>query len=347
MKYRIFHGPVNIAGFGRHLADWQRKQGAISDFVTYNENPLMPNSHHSLQLKEYGPLVRILIQILFFLQSLLKYNLFHFYFGWTLLPFNLDLPFLRLFRKKIVMTYCGSDIRLMEIERKRNPYWELLRGRGNDSKYDWLKKWRMRWERLWVNYVIAPRNSYAPALTVFPNNRIVKDIWIHNIMDITSFKPESYETKTPPLLVHAPSHKGVKGTAYIERSIDELRKQSYSFKYLRIEDSDNSETRRIIRDEADIIIDQLVIGAFGTFAVEGMFFGKPVVGYLIEDVMKEHYPDCPIVNVTIENITDKLAWLIDNPTERVRLGREGRTYVERYFDSEKVNKKLWSLYQSI
>jgi len=127
-KMRVFHGPVNIAGIGRILADWQREKGAISDFITYySDSPITDSSHFSLHLNRHGLFAAQIIAIFFFLRCLFKYDLFNFYSGKSFLPFNLDFPILRLFRKKIVMTYCGSDIRLLEIEKKRNPYWELVK----------------------------------------------------------------------------------------------------------------------------------------------------------------------------------------------------------------------------
>ncbi len=78
-----------------------------------------------------------------------------------------------------------------------------------------------------------------------------------------------------------------------------------------------------------------------------MYYGKPVLCYLIDEVKEELCPDCPIVNANIDNIKEKLAWLIENPDERVRLGREGRAFVERHCDREKINQELWDRYQTL
>ena len=80
-------------------------------------------------------------------------------------------------------------------------------------------------------------------------------------------------------------------------------------------------------------------------AFEGMYYGKPVVSYLIESVKEEHFPDCPVVNAHIGNLHEKLAWLIEHPEERIRLGKEGRAFVEKHLDLEEINKKLWEIYQ--
>ena len=346
-RLRIYHGPVNIAGIGRYLADWQRNKCVVSDFIVFNENPITSNSHLSLRTSEHRGLAREIIRLKFFLQCLFKYDLFHFYFAKSLLPLNLDLPVLRLFRKKIIMTYCGSDIRLLEVERKRNDYWQLIDSAQDGLKFDLGKKRLMRWQKLWVHRVFAPRNLYESVRQVFPEKMVVKDLWIHNLMDLNSYKPESFETKTPPVIVHAPSHKGLKGTDFVERVLQELKQNGYEFEYRRIEGIENIEAQRIYREEADIILDQFVLGGFGTLAVEAMFYGKPVLCYLIDEVKQQHFPDVPIVNTTIDSLHENLIWLIENPEERIRLGKAGRTFVETYFDNEKVNTKLWDLYQSL
>jgi len=347
VKLRVFHGPANIAGIGRHLADWQREQGILADFYSYADTPIVDRSHVELRFFEYGWAARKLLRIAFVLFAVLRYNVFHFYDGVSLLPNNLDMPLLKLLRKKIVMTYCGTDIRLVAVEMTRNPYARLLRIGLDDPRYDGLKKRRMRWHRLWVDRVIAPRNLYASARTVYPSKTVEKEIWLHNTVDVHAYTPSTYATKTPPVVVHAPSEAGIKGTEYVERSVRELHRRGVEFEYRLLRDCPHLEVQRVLRDEADIILDQFLLGGFGTLAVEGMYYGKPVIGYLLESVKAEYYPDCPILNASIDDLPDKLAWLIEHPDERTRLGREGRLFVERHFDRDKVGHRVLELYSAL
>jgi hypothetical protein len=346
MKQRIFHGPANIAGIGRHLADWQRAHGHVSDFYSFGDSAIVDPAHINLKLGDRRRLTGYFLRLALFFFSLARYRIFHFYYGISLLPFNLDLPVLRLFGKKIIMTYCGSEARLIEIEARRNPFWKLLTISLDHPKYDSRKRRMMRWHRLWVHKVIAPRNLHASVITVFPERTVVRDIWVHNTIEIDGCQP-SYQTKTPPLVVHAPSESGIKGTRYVEEAVRELERAGMLFRYRRIENLDHVEMLRILRDDADIVIDQLLLGGFGTLAVEAMYFGKPVIGYLIDAVKREHFPDCPIVNTTIEDVKERLRDLIERPEERIQLGKRGRAYVERHFDREKINQSLLRLYESL
>jgi glycosyltransferase involved in cell wall biosynthesis len=202
----------------------------------------------------------------------------------------------------------------------------------------------MRRHRRWVDCVIAPRNLYASAREVFPEHVVEKGIWLHNTMDITAYRPDDYRTKRPPLLVHAPSEPGIKGTEYVNAAVEELRNRGLRFDFLLLAGRPHSEVQRVLREEADIVLDQFLVGGFGSFAVEGMYYGKTVVGFIVDSVKAEHFPDCPIVNASIDNLADKLAWLIGNPEQCERFGREGRAFVERHFDRDKVGRQLLELY---
>ncbi len=338
----ILHGMSNIAGIGRYLAEWQRSHGAIADLLVYEDNNFFMNSHFSLHINSYPRIKRIFIKLFVLLLALAKYNIFHFYFGNTILPYNIDLPILKLFGKKIIMTYCGSDIRLIEVEKQRNPYCHFMSFPKNSFKLDKKKKRMMRWQNYWVDIFIAPRLLYKNAIQIIPPEKVIKDLWIHNLMDIGLYHP-TFSTHEVPLIVHAPSNPEIKGSVYVKRAIEELQMQGYQFKYLHLENKPHSEVINIIRDKADIIIDQLLLGGFGTLAIEGMYYGKPVCGYILDSLLQE-IPDLPIVNCTIENLAEKLAWLIEHPEERIRIGKAGRAFVEQHFDINNINSKLWQIY---
>lgn len=348
------HGPKNITGIGRYLADWQREQGLHSDFIVYIDDTMRQNYHFSLHLERRGRLARAWAMLRFFISCLRKYDLFHFYFGESLLsvslrwplPFNLDLPILKMFGKTIVMTYCGSDIRLHEVEKKRNPYAAFLEASKFGPEYDGRKKRRMWWQSLFVDRFTAVRNLYAHAITVIPERKVVRNIEVNTTVDISAYKPEDYSTHDVPMIVHAPSSPKFKGTEFVESAVKELEADGYKFEYRRLQGVKNEEAHRIYREEADIIVDQVLGGGFGTLAIEGMYYGRPVCCYLLDDVYN-WYADCPIVNTNKDNLKEKLAWLIDHPDERLRLGTAGRAFVEAHFCRDKVNQQVWEMYKEL
>jgi len=55
----------------------------------------------------------------------------------------------------------------------------------------------------------------------------------------------------------------------------------------------------------------------------------------------------PIVSVTKEDLVEKLRPLVESFELRKRLGEEGRAYVERIHDLDKVADRLIEIYRSI
>ena len=346
-RLRILHSPENITGQATSLSRWQRQHGAVSETATYYDNPYDPPGDIRLSLQKRSIMAHLFRMFGFFLHSLRNYDLFNFYSGYSLLPLNLDLPFLRLLGRKITMTYCGTDVRLVSIEKRRNPFWFMLTMGRNRPAFDVIKRLFIIWHRLWVHRVIAPRGLYDSARLYFPPAKIVSDIWLHNPMDIAHYKPTAYRTNKVPLVVHAPSKTGIKGSRYVAAAVKQLQAEGFNFIYKRLHGLPYRQVHAVLRDEADIIVDQFIIGDFGTLAVEGMYYGKPVMCYQAKAIKAVHYPSCPLVNASLLTLKDKLAWLITHPEERIRIGKAGRAYVEKHFDREKLNQAIWDLYKKI
>lgn len=361
---------MNIAGIGGYLSDIEREQGLISDFVTF-ENPKYHSKNViSLGLPKSGFRRRV-IPIFHFFKALFNYNTFHFYFGISYLMLGIDLPILKLFGKKIIMTYCGSEIRLLnKVDKKRNPYYHQINFdytlaenkngffrwikrffsfRYNSPTFDNRKVWMMRYQKLWVDKFFAIREMFAYASYVIPEEKIIRDIPINNLsLEIVS-ESDCYKRITDeiPLIVHAPTNQDIKGTRFIEESLKKLKQKGVRFNYKRLENMKFEEVKNCYKNEASIVIDQLLLGSFGSVTVEAMCYGKPVCVYVMDEVSNGICKDVPIYNINIDNIEERIEFLINNPELREKLGRDSRSYVIKNFDRKKIGKKMVALYQSI
>ena len=148
-----------------------------------------------------------------------------------------------------------------------------------------------------------------------------------------------------PLVVHAPSDRYIKGTEYILRAVEKLKK-SIDFKFVQVENMPQDEAIRLYQ-EADIILDQVHIGIYGAFAIESMLLGKPVVTYIRDDIRKLYPQDLPIVSASPLTIEETLYDLLTNPEKRYKLGVEGRNYAVKHHDPEKIARQLITLYNSL
>ncbi len=144
-------------------------------------------------------------------------------------------------------------------------------------------------------------------------------------------------THAVPVLVHAPNHRNVKGTAFLLDSLEDLRKVGIAFDLRMVENTDRLEAIEIYR-QADIIADQFVIGAFGVFALECLALGKPVLTYLDHEHLCNPLFNLPIVNSNRFNLTRVLAVLLKVPELRTRLGAAGRDAAVKYQSLEAIGE---------
>jgi glycosyltransferase involved in cell wall biosynthesis len=238
-------------------------------------------------------------------------DVFHFYFGLTLVPRSLQFPILGALRKKSVMHYLGSDIR------GKTPQ-ELAFGRKAGAEivgsYDALR---------WV-----PHAEFVP-----PG------------IDVASIEPAPPSDRSRPVILHAPSSRRRKGTEHVLAAVEGLDAD-----LVLVEGLDHREAFERYR-EADIVVDQLNSGWYGLFAIECMALGKPVVSFLHQEARqhteRELDVDVPIVSATKENLRDRLEPLVADAAERRRVGAASRAYVERVHDLERVADRLLALYSRL
>ncbi|MCB0402023.1 MAG: hypothetical protein KDD41_08055 [Flavobacteriales bacterium] len=373
-KLKLFHGPYNASGIAGFMSMYQEERGLKSDCIVYNGRAIFDNHQTNYRTKDKSMVAKFFIALKLFFHCITHYNTFHIYRGQSFFILGLDLPLLKLFGKKILMIYTGTDTRLLkDVEEKRNPYsglfqfsfspetkWpknpilrrfkEFFVFRYNHPKFDNRKKQLMRWNNLWVDKVFAIRGNYANAAYIMNPAKIIKDININNIGvgKLDNIKsPDLVSTKDIPVLVHATTNRDVCGTKYIIEAVDQLKREGLHFEFLIVENTPYQEAKDIYENKADVIIDQMIVGDFGTFCIEGMIYGKPVVCYLMDDLVQNHYPDCPIVNANIDNLAEKLKGLIENKQLRIDLGKAGINYVKTNFDANVICDQMMDVYREI
>src|SRR5690606_27741113 len=107
------------------------------------------------------------------------------------------------------------------------------------------------------------------------------------------------------LIVHAPTQREFKGTDEINLAIEKLQRDIPSVKYQLVEGVSHAEALQLYR-QADIVIDQVLCGAYGNLSVEGMALGKPVVCYIRPDLVSKYPPELPIVSANPDTLYDVL-----------------------------------------
>jgi len=143
------------------------------------------------------------------------------------------------------------------------------------------------------------------------------------------------------IIGHAPNHRGFKGTEFIIAAIESLKKEGLKIELKLLEKMKNDEVKKSLREDIDILIEQIICTGHGLNGLEGMASGLPTISnledsdYITPLRRWSYFDECPLVSATPENLTEVLRKLITSPKLRQTLGAAGRAYVEKYhgFDS--------------
>ena len=304
---RVVHCPVNTAGVPWTNVQALRRRGVDAQLVVFERGLLHPEADVSLDRQ--GGLVRRQAQQWWaFARLLPRTDIFHFYFGLTLVPQSLQFPILHTLRKKSVFHYLGSDIRGKTSA-------ELAYGKKADAEivgsYDAIR---------WVPeaHVIPPGIDLSRIDAVPPSDR------------------------ARPVIVHAPSSRTKKGTEHVIAACEALDADLQI-----VEGLHHDEAFARYRD-ADIVVDQLNAGWYGLFAIECMALGKPVVTFLHEEAVRRTEEafgvEVPVVSASAETLQERLRLLVADAAERRRIGAASRAYVDRVHDVERIADRLLDVY---
>jgi glycosyltransferase involved in cell wall biosynthesis len=310
LTLRVTHCPVNVAGIPWANVQGLREKGVDARLVVFNRAKLHPEADWSLE--RHGPLpLRLVTQFAALARLLPLTDVFHFYFGLTLVPKSVQFPLLRAARKKSVFHYLGSDIR------GKTPA-ELAYGKRADAEI--------------VGSYDATR--WVPEAHVVPPG-----------LDLREYAPRPPSDNPRPLVVHAPSNRERKGTRHVIEACEQLPVE------LDIVEGVPHLQARERYARADIVVDQLNAGWHGVFALEAMALGKPVVAHLKPEVVEQSAEGfgvrVPIVAATRETLVDALQPLVEEPARRRELGARSRAYVEEVHDLRRVADRLLAVYAQL
>ncbi len=305
---RILHGPHDYGGQGSKISRAQRKLGHRSDFAVFRSSYLHFPVDFVLR-DEKGGWSRTK-KLFFLLKCLQDYDVFHFHSESIFAAEFRDIPLLKKLGKKVIFHFHGSEIR----GKKMHPRIKLADARLVSSP-DLLQ--------------------YAP-----------DGIWIPQPVDLEYWKPlPDFNPEKALIIIHAPTHRNKKGTDLILLTIQELKKEGYPVELSLIEGKPY-ESLKSYYQKGDIFMDQILIGTYGNFSIEGMALKKPICVFITDEASRLYPEELPVMNTSPDNLKQNLIKLIEDEKLRIDLGEKGRAYVEKYHDVQKVALKCLSIYRN-
>lgn len=349
---KVLHCPTNVGSHPAMLAWAERRLGLESRCLSFHPSSFVSGEDTSIALRG-GPLRKELTRLGAFLGNL-GHDVYHFNFGrsFFLYPPALsfldawDLPLLRALGKRIVVTYQGCDARQRGKAAARfttcacgQPACGLPRcdAAWNRQKAELIGRFERHADHI---FSLNPDLMHdLPARTEFmPYASVDLDDW-------TRLPPQPGRVIT---VLHAPSDALTKGSERIEAALERVLRGRADVRYLRVRGVPRAELRGLL-GEADLVVDQALIGWYGGLAVEAMALGKAVACYLREDDLGFIPPDMrrelPVLRLEPDDMAASLAAMLHSREALLAAGERGRAFVRRWHDPARLAARARETYQ--
>ena len=371
---RVLHCPSTVGGYGGVLAATERSLGLESRSLVFQQNNFGFPVDEVLWQPGDNIIKREWKRWNLLRRALRDVDAVHFNFGYTIMPTRVrpatwraqglpqalypiyqtyasllelrDLAWLKRAGKVVCMSYLGDDARQGDYVRA---HFEIHFASEVEADYytpetDQYKRERIALMDQYADQIYAVNPDL---LHVLPSRARFLP---YGHIDIHARQPDFKPVPERPLVVHAPTHSGMKGSKYVLEAVKRLQAEGVPFEFETVQGLPHAEARKLY-ERADILIDQVLAGWYGGLAVEMMALGKPVVAYVrdmdLRFIPVEMRDELPIINANPHDLTDVLrSWLTERRDEIPTLGRRSRAFVERWHNPVKIATQLKHDYET-
>lgn len=347
IKPKILLAPMNMAAMPVTIVQALRTAGYHAAHIQYTagaDNPLRYQLDRRVSYNAGGGRIRTQFRTL---RDALEedFDIFHFwnrsltfrldFGGFT----GIDLPLIKVRQKRIAHRFTGFDLRLPSRDLAVNPHSPFR----YDQKPFYDEKLVSAYHEFLREYVDAFMVQDPEMAQFCPEAEIIP-----RALDLKDWRYVGVERNDRPLLVHAPTNPAAKGTRFILAAVQALRDEGLAFDFKLLRGIPHSEARKVY-EQADVIIDQILIGATGVLTLEAWALGKPVVVNLRKDLFEPFYgrSDLPVINANPDTIKDQLRRAIKDADLRLDLAPRGRALVEARHDIDQVIGQYINFYERL
>lgn len=359
---RILHLPTSVGGNSIGLSLGERELNLDSEVLVLYDNWLKYQADRVLFDNYTNSIVEKLVRIPKIIRTIYKdknnYDIFHFNFGTSMLDlwaYGFPLIDLPLYKRngKIFVTYNGDDARLSEPLRDKENFYSFhdlnfYKSHTNSGLNDLrISKRTKKFEKYAdVIFALNPDLMYfLPEKTRFLPYSVKGTV-------TGEYKQNSFHRKRLKV-VHSPTNRSVKGTDIIINTVDKINNlYGNILELILVENKSNEKALKIYR-EADVVIDQILIGWYGALSVEVMRLGKPVMvninNHDLKYIPKQMALDCldAFINTNKENIFNNLLWIIEDHNILKYHSEAALDYVNTWHDTKYVASITKNAYEQI
>jgi hypothetical protein len=243
--------------------------------------------------------------------------------------------------KKIITLFIGDDVRWYEAMRQHfsaEGIPPIKYPEYDHSLTNLISKLRfLRTAEKYSDLIISVPDQSQLALKPYK--------YFSTIINTQSIKENTAQSQVP-LVIHAPSDRIIKGTEHILDAVNKLKSEGLQFEFKLIENMPHTDVLGWY-EKCDVVIGQLGIG-LGKQGMEVLATGKVLLTGLhpMSAPNKNYTNDNPSVNISKENIAEKLREVILNYDERCHLAKRGRAFIEKYHSPVTMCREILQLLQT-
>jgi hypothetical protein len=289
---KVLHLPTPVGGNAWALSQGEKSLGLDSHVLYTTENPFRyPSDFRFSPFRGKKSTLNVLKKAALFLKIRKTYDVFHFNFGRSIfhrpeyLIYHEDLPWYSK-KARLFVTYNGCDARQKYPTRVRRRISACIEdgcydgicnsGRQDAYKRHAISKMARHVKHMWalnpdlLHFLPQEKSSFCPYAVELDNIR-------------PGFSDYSKKTLH---VVHAPTNRACKGSDMILNALESVKRKHPGL--LEIHLVENLEHKRAMEvyRKADLVIDQVLVGWYGAFAVEVMGMGKPVICRIEEEDLR-------------------------------------------------------------
>jgi len=246
--------------------------------------------------------------------------------------FTSDLPALRAHGLSVAVVMHGSEARSPRLHRELEP-WSPFVGDVLDPG---LPAQEVVDRLLWaVQAFDGPR--FVSTLDLL--DYVPDAAWLPVVIDPGLWRCDRGPLeRARPVVVHAPSHTVLKGSAHADAVGEELAARGV-IEYRRLRDVPPADMPAALAD-ADVVLDQFALGDYGVLACQAMAAGRVVVGHVADRVRKRLPAELPIVQATPADLRDVLLRIVEERDAARATAAEGVEFVRAYHDGRHAVAQL-------
>jgi len=139
--------------------------------------------------------------------------------------------------------------------------------------------------------------------------------------------------------------KNIKGTYFLIDAVNKLKSEGFKIEIIEVKDIHSSDVK-FFQIQADVVVDQLIYGQWGSIGIESMALGIPTICYIRESWKQEflsnfpEYQELPILQSNEREIYYTLRNLLENPSVLLQYSVKARLFAERHFSIPENTDRL-------